>query len=373
MDKIKRFVDCYIATETCNLQCHYCYIAQLKKFNNKLVSFPHPISFIRKALSKERLGGVCVFNFCAGGETLLSPEVLPLARELIKEGHYVGIVTNGTVSQRFLEIQEWSKEETARLFFKFSFHFLELKRKNWMNRFFENVYNAKAAGASFTVEITPSDELVPYIEEVKSICMEKVGALCHVTIARNDTKKGIDLLSQYTFEEYKNIWGSFDSELFRFKSELYQVKRKEFCYAGDWSIYVNLTSGDVYKCNCGYIIDNIYRDVEQPIKFEPVGHNCSLAYCYNGHAWLAFGDIPSLKSPLYADERNRVCADGSEWLQPEMKAIMSTKLYESNSEYSGGKKLKIRTIDKTKKIKLKCSSVVGRVKRKIKHMGVSGE
>ena len=35
MDKLKRFVDCYIDTETCNFKCHYCYIALLNKFNKK--------------------------------------------------------------------------------------------------------------------------------------------------------------------------------------------------------------------------------------------------------------------------------------------------------------------------------------------------
>lgn len=368
MDKIKRFVDCYIATETCNLQCHYCYIAQLEKFNNKLVSFPHSPEYIRKALSKERLGGVCLFNFCAGGETLLSPEVLPLARELIHEGHYVGIVTNGTVSKRFEEISEWSRDELAHLFFKFSFHYLELKKRGWLERFFENVNRAKAAGASFTVEITPSDELIPYIDEVKEICMEKTGALCHVTIARDDRTNGINHLSKYSFDEYKKIWAEFDSELFRFKSKIFYEKRKEFCYAGDWSIYVNLTSGDLYKCNCGYVIDNIYRNVDEPLKFEPVGYSCNLAHCYNGHAWLAFGDIPELEAPLYAEERNRVCTDETEWLQPEMKAIMSSKLYESNNEYSALAKMAIKSKMELENARGKLKTYVNIAKGKIKSL-----
>ena len=366
MDKIKRFVDCYIATETCNLKCHYCYIAQLKKFNNKLVSFPYPAEFIRKALSKERLGGVCVFNFCAGGETLLSPEVLPLARELIHEGHYVGIVNNGTVSKRFDELSEWSKEETSHLFFKFSFHYLELKRLGILDKFIENVQKAKAVGASFTVEITPSDELIPYIDELKKVCMENFGALCHVTIARDDRTNGINHLSKYSFEDYKKIWKSFDSELFRFKSEIFYVKRKEFCYAGDWSIYVNLTTGDMYKCNCGYIIDNIYKSVDAPLKFEAVGYSCSLAHCYNGHAWLAFGDIPELKAPLYADERNRICSDGTQWLQPEMKYIMSSKLYESNKEYTPIQKRIFKIKKCNKEIHTKSTKLIRRLKSGIK-------
>ena len=62
MSKIKRFIDCYIPTETCNLRCHYCYITQKRKFNAKIAEFNHDAKYIRKALSVERLGGICLLN-----------------------------------------------------------------------------------------------------------------------------------------------------------------------------------------------------------------------------------------------------------------------------------------------------------------------
>lgn len=338
MDKIKRFIDCYIPTETCNLRCHYCYIAQKRKFNNKLVSFSHQKEYIREALSKERLGGISLLNLCAGGETLLSDEVLPLVKELLSEGHYVMIVTNGTISKRFKELALWPQEIMERLFFKFSFHYLELKRLGLMEQFFCNINVVKNLGASFTVEVTPSDELIPYIEDIKKICLEKLGALCHITIARDDRTSGIDVLSNYDFEEYKKIWGQFNSELFSFKSEIFYHKRKEFCYAGEWSGYLNLESGLLRQCYCGKILGNIYENISAPIPFEAIGHHCTLAHCYNGHAFLTLGDIPELNTPTYADVRNRICIDGSEWLSPKMKAFMSSKLSESNEEYRSTKK-----------------------------------
>ena len=100
MHTLKRFIDCYIETETCNLRCHYCYITQKRRFNNKLVKFKHTPQEIRKALSKERLGGTCLFNLCAGGETLLVAEILDVVMELLAEGHYVMIVTNGVLTKR---------------------------------------------------------------------------------------------------------------------------------------------------------------------------------------------------------------------------------------------------------------------------------
>lgn len=340
MDKIKRYIDCYIPTETCNLRCHYCYISQQKKFNKKLASFSHSPETIRKALSKERLGGTCLLNMCAGGETLLSSEILPVVKELLMEGHYVMIVTNGTITKRFEEIATWPKELLKHLFFKFSFHFLEMKRLNWMDRFFSNVQMMKEAGASFTVEITPSDELIPYIDEVKTISMEKMGALPHITIARDDRTNGIDVLSKLPFNEYIKVWGQFDSALFDFKTTIFYKKRKEFCYAGDWTGYLNLDSGSLRQCYCGKTIDNIYHNLDQPLHFEAMGCECSIAHCYNGHSWIALGDIPSITAPTYAEERNRVCTDGTEWLKPEMKSFMSGRLYEQNKEYSAVEKAK---------------------------------
>lgn len=207
MDKLKKFIDCYIETETCNLRCHYCYITQKRKFNNKLIKFKHTPIEIRNALSKERLGGSCLINLCAGGETLLVEELLDVVKELLKEGHYVMIVTNGTLSKRFEAISKYDSSLLRRLFLKFSFHYLELVRIGKLDVFFDNVNMIKEAGVSYTVEITPSDELIPHIQDVKNICMNKLGSLCHITIARDDRTKGIDILSDCSFEEYKNIWG----------------------------------------------------------------------------------------------------------------------------------------------------------------------
>ena len=338
MDAIKRFLDCYIPTQTCNLRCHYCYITQKRRFEQKLAEFPYPKEEIRRALSQKRLGGPCLINLCAGGETLLAGDVLPLVRELLAEGHYVTVVTNGTLAARFQELQDWPRELCGRLLFKMSFHYLELVRLHLLDTFFENIERIKQCGASFSVEITPSDELIPHIEEVKVLCLQKLGALCHVTIARNDRQDGKDILSRYDFETYQKIWGQFDSDLFRFKCQMYQCKRKEFCYAGLWSAHINLGTGEVNQCYGGEHIDNIYRDPDAPLHFKPVGRHCRFAYCYNGHAFLTLGDIPELQTPTYAAMRNRVCADGSEWLTPQTKQFYATKLYQSNAPYPAWKK-----------------------------------
>lgn len=118
MDKIRRFIDIYIPTEVCNFRCSYCYISQRdNKTSAKIEQITHTPAEIREALSVKRLGGICLLNFCAGGETLLGTEILPIVKELIMEGHYVSIITNGTMTKRFLEVMEWSREVREKLFF----------------------------------------------------------------------------------------------------------------------------------------------------------------------------------------------------------------------------------------------------------------
>ena len=337
MDKVKRFIDCYIPTETCNLRCHYCYITQRRKFNSKIAHFSHSLEEIRRAFSKQRVGGVWLINLCAGGETLLSDEVLPVVKTLISEGHYVMIVTNGTLTKRFLEISQFSENICSHLFIKFSFHYLEMVRLGWLERFSENVNLMKNHGVSFTVEITPSDELIPHIDDIKEFCIKHFGALCHVTIARDDRTGGIDVLSELDFDTYKSVWKQFNSELFQFKSEIFYIKRKEFCYAGDWSLYINLESGSIKQCYCGNELGNIY-DFSDELHFKAIGYNCTLPHCYNGHAFLTIGDIPEICSTTYDLTRNRTCTDGTEWLQPEMKYIMHSRLQDSNKQFSKSKK-----------------------------------
>lgn len=362
MDKLKRYIDCYIETEACNLRCHYCYITQQRKFNNKLVKFRHTPHEIRKALSMERLGGACLLNLCAGGETLLVEEIIDVIKELLNEGHYVMIVTNGILTNRFEEIAKFDPLLLKKLVFKFSFHYMELLRLNKMEVFFDNVNMMKEAGASFIVEITPSDELIPHIRDVKNKCLEKLGVLCHITIARDDRTQGIDVLSEHTFDEYKKIWGDFKSELFDFKTTIFYKKRKEFCYAGDWSLYLNLNTGKLTHCYCGRELDNIYNNIDKPLKLEAIGKHCTLAHCYNGHAFLTLGTIPELNTPTYAEVRDRVNTCGEHWLQPEMRDFMSQKLKDNNQTYSANEKIRLEV----KRNLHKVGAIRKRISRKLK-------
>lgn len=339
MDKIKRILLVNIPTGKCNFKCPYCFISQVDAWKDESYAFSRTQEEIAKAFAMERFGGPCFMNLCSRGETLIYPQVVAILRAILEQGHYVEVVTNGSLSKRFEEISKFPSELLEHLSFKFSFHYTELKRMNLFDVFFSNIEMMKKAGASFTVELTPVDEEEEYIDEIKEMCIKRLGAFCHTTIARDDRNKSIPVLSKHTKAEYYNIWSTFDSGMMEFKNKVFQEKRTEFCYAGDWSLYINLFTGDIQKCYCAPVNGNIY-DFSKPIKYEAIGQ-CPISHCYNAHALMTFGLLPEVKTPSYTYIRNRVCEDGSEWLQPKVKEFYSSKLIESNCEYDKIRKKKI--------------------------------
>ena len=368
MDKIKRFITCLIPVHVCNFRCMYCYLSHHD--NNTVYAggikpfATEPKEFVN-FFSKERLGGPCYFNLCAAGETMMHPELIDLVYELTKEGHYTDIVTNGTLERKFDElIEKLDDNQKKHLFIKFSFHYLELKKKGMMSKFIGNVNRIKNSGISYTIEITPHDELVPFIDEIKEFSIREFGALPHITVARNEGTDDIALLTKYSREEYYNIWSQFDSALFKFKLSIFNQNRKcDFCYAGLWSLAVDLESGLYSQCYGGDVLGT-FKDSNKPIKFRAIG-KCRLPHCFNGHAFLACGDIPELETPFYYEERDRQMTTGEHWFKPEVRDFFSSKLSESNEVYNEDQQKKGMRC--TKEIRVVCLG--GKVKRFIKRLG----
>lgn len=350
MDKIKRVILFNIPMSICNFRCSYCYLSHRDEcYQNKQPIMKFSAQHVAKALSKERLGGVAYVNFCAEGETLLTKNIDIYIYELAKAGHYIEIVTNATVTPMIDKILSWEKEILKRIEFKCSFHYLELKKKNWLDRFSDNVSKIWEAGCSANIEITPSDELIPYIDEVKQFSYKKFGALPHLSIARDDKSEKTEYLTKLSIEEYDKIWSQFDSGFWKFKKTIFMKKRKEFCYAGDWLLQIDLATGITRQCYMTRYTQNVFEDINKPIQFKAIG-KCLEAHCYNGHALMTLGCIPNLTEVRYGDIRNRIKPDGTEWLQKEVKQFFNTQLKESNHEYSAINKIMIKSMANVKDI-----------------------
>lgn len=326
-NRLIKFIDCYVPYHNCNLKCNYCYVRQREEFAERKILWHSP-EFIGKALSFERLGGMAFINLCARGETMLTPGLIPIIRELVCAGHYISIISNGTATKAFEQLLSQDMD-LSHIFVKFSFSYLELKRLGLLDVFADNVKRVRAAGCSITVEVVPDDILVPYIQEIKTFSMEQFGALPHTTIPRDERMAELKVLTNQSLEEFKKNW-SFDSSMFDFKMSVLYEKRNERCLAGKCSFSLNLETGDMNKCTGNPYLGNLYEDISKEIVWEEVGTKCCLPYCFNGHAYLTLGCIKEVEAPSYYDIRDRVTTDGGHWVSDTMKEVFTQKLYEND-------------------------------------------
>jgi organic radical activating enzyme len=340
---ITTFIECLIPITACNMKCHYCYVAQRGQNKATLPKMKYSPETIGKALSKNRLKGNAYISMCGAGETLLVREITEILFAILKEGHYANITTNGTISEKFDEIiNVIPKHLLEHLHFSFSLHYLELLRLNKLDHFFKNVKRIRENGCSFIIQINLCDEYEPFLEEIKEIVFAHTNAYPQVAATRDELnlKKDVRLYTKHTQLEYENIGKSFASPLFQYTMKNFMVKRKEFCYAGNWSYVLNMETGILKPCYASREKQNIFKNIYKPIKLHTVGNHCGSAFCMNSSHFMAWGVIPELEHPTYADLRNRNCQDASSWYSKTMLTTLNQNLETNNKPYTPLKKTK---------------------------------
>lgn len=333
---MRRFIECLTTNTTCNLDCSYCYLKQQNRRTNKNAQFQYSPEYIAKSLSIERLGGISLISITAQGETLLPKELPFLVSEILKQGHFVNITTNGTISNRIDELLLLSEGFHSHLHVSFSFHFLELKERGLLGTFFNNISKIWKSGCSILLQINLVDEYIPYWDEIKALSLKHVGALPQVALTREEYNNHFRVLSKLPINEYTLIGSEMKSPLFSFTTSFFNRKVKEYCYAGWWSAVLNMGTGEMTGCYGQGFYFNIYDDVDKPIPFRPIGKHCNQDYCVNSSHFLSQGVIPKLLPlPSYGELRNR---NEAHWYTDEMK----TFLYQQMPNINGGCSLKKR-------------------------------
>lgn len=355
MEHIAKFLECLAPVTLCNLECEYCYIIQQKRREMKDPEWDYDVKTVAKALSLERLGGMAYISICGAGETLISDKVIELAYLLLEAGHAVNITTNGTLSKKFDKIiSTFPSEYLKRLHFAFSFHYLELKKRNLIDTFFDNIDKIKSAGCSFVLQLNLYDGYIPYIDEIKNISVKRTGAMPQVALTRKDVvvkdRTKYEIHTTNNANDYIKIARSFKSPLFECTLKNFNVKRKEFCYAGLWSGVLDLKTGNLRQCYAAKA-QNIFEDISKPIDFKPIGNNCPNEFCVNSSHFLSLGVIPEISMPSYEKLRNR---EEAGWYNEAMEKLLSEKLYDNNTQYSPYQKILVNL-----------NAVPGKVKRLI--------
>jgi hypothetical protein len=329
--KYKRFIECRIPGTACNFRCTYCVNSQVKDVKNRtLVRFKYPPNIVGEALSQKRIGGCAYINVCGIGETLLSSQVPLYIKEMLLQGHYVNVYTNGVINDAFLRFSNFHKDLLNQLSFSFSLHYFELIKTGTMQMFFANFHKMKELGCSVVCNLVLDDSYLPYVDVIKNECIKNLGALPQVSFP-----KKVNLKKNYTaltgnLALIEKFGDSFNSQYFNLTKKYFDYNRKLFCYAGAWSFYLNLENGNISKCYGHAIRQNIFRNTRSKIKFSAVGNHCCSKTCGAG-LMLPQGLVPELKVGSYIMMKDR---PESNWYTEKYKIFLSQQLHMNNEEYT---------------------------------------
>ena len=103
-------------------------------------------------------------------------------------------------------------------------HYTELVRHGWLDVFFDNIQKMRNAGASILLQMNLCDDYVPFLEEIKAISMEKVGAYPQLALTRDESTVPFEIFTEGSREDYLKHGGEFNSPLFDFTVKNFNVK-----------------------------------------------------------------------------------------------------------------------------------------------------
>jgi len=302
-------------------------VGQQNRKLGKLPVFNRTPEEIAKALSIERLGGISLISITGSGETLIPKEVPAIVSNILKQGHFVNVTTNGTLTRRFKQIIEMSESCCSRLHISFSLHYTELIKNKLLDVFFDNVKYVRDAGCSILVQINLSDEYIAHWDDIKDLVRKETGAAPQVALTRDESVRPFKIMTSLSDEKYVQLGQEMHSPLFDFTVKNFNKKQKGFCYAGAWSAKLDLATGSMSGCYSFGINQNIFENINRPIRFEPIGKNCPFDYCFNSSHFLSLGTIPALNTPTYGQLRNRTEAT---WYSQEVRSFLNQKLSDDN-------------------------------------------
>lgn len=322
--KPRKIIWSVIPGSKCNLNCEYCYTSTNK---GKPGRFLYPVEHMIRCFEPSRFGGPIIFGGAAAGETLLWDGIVDFTRGLLSQGHFVSYTTNMTMRSVIRKFCEFPRELRVRLELDASLHYLELKKLNMLDVFFENLRALKEAEISYAIYLCISDSYLPYVREVSALCKSRAGILPVASMVRKYSEEGATLAEPYSKEIEDLVEATCDTRQWKLQKKLYGQKRNEFCHAGQCSMNLNLGTGDYTKCwgrsrpisglekfvekspslikKIGrrfvktQAVGNIFKNPKGSIKFEPIG-KCPFFDCVCA-SYLVWGLIPEMSAPTHSN------------------------------------------------------------------------
>lgn len=304
IEKVSRAITVYVNGNTCNLQCPYCYVKNSHPNENpEPMRLNYPLDQMIRAFNPERLGGIAEVTVIGSAETLLAKEVVPFVHGLLHYGHIVAVVSNATLSTRIDELLDCPKEDLKNLILKASFHYEELKKRELLSVYFQNIKKTIFSGASAFPFVVISPEYSKHLKEIGELITANLGIKAHCSPCNSinnefDLRFHSEFDPQPTEELMQTIDCYFDTRLYRECVRYKEVDvQNTFCYAGRWSLGIDMATGVTYKChNFRMDSENFYKDVDKPYQWgEPIGMSCAIESCclqYNFYSENLLPDFP---------------------------------------------------------------------------------
>lgn len=346
MDKIVKMINGTVHTLGCNLKCEYCYLAQGRYKNDEdIFALKYPLNKILKACSKERLGGICFIQIIGDGETLLPKDVVPLIIGLLQEGHYVQVITNGTLTERIHQLVDKAEQAglSERLLISFSLHFIELEKGNWLKIYADNINYVRKKGVSFRISMVCSDADIEAEKRIHEFCQKDLhGVVLNIGSAKkyNEITGNIEgLWSKYDKKTYyEKVMSIFPSYNLEYIKDLDEIDNHKFCYAGSWYFQVDFTTGTYSQClqNAGPV-HNFFENIEDELLLEPVGTRCKASWCWCG--WAKKLNLIPNECGYISDIEKMAAAPENKYINKKCLCAGFADLANSNREFSAEQKL----------------------------------
>lgn len=304
IEKVRRALTVYVTGNNCNLQCPYCYVKNSHPNETpEPMRLNYPLDQMIRAFAPERLGGLAEINVIGSAETLLAKEVVPFVHGLLHYGHVVGVVSNATLPARIDELLSCPKEDLKNLLLKASFHYEELKRRNLLDVYFDNIKKVIASGASAFPFVVISPEYTRHLQEIGDLITSNLGIKAHCSPCNSvngefDLRFHSDFDPEPTEKLMRELDKYFDTRLYRECVRYKDVDvQNTFCYAGRWSLGIDMATGQTWKChNFRKDHENFYENVEKPYPWGmPIAMSCAIESCclqYNFYSENLLPDFP---------------------------------------------------------------------------------